>query len=79
MLVMQVLDWDRHKNVADVNKPIKEIPTLPLLIIGSLTTIKMQTYNENTVHIHFHSKSLHTMTKMNDNIYMVDFDLIFGV
>ena len=57
-------------------KPIKEIP---ILIIGSLTTIKMQIYNENTAHIHFHSKSLHTITKINDNIYMVDFDLIFGV
>jgi hypothetical protein len=40
LLVIQVLDWDRHNNVAGV-KLVKEIPTPPLLIIGSPTTIKM--------------------------------------
>ena len=49
-------------------KQVNEIPILPLVIIGSLMLIQVYTNNRKTCTDSVHSKSPHTMTKMNNKI-----------
>ena len=71
MLEIQVLAWDRHKKCGSV-RPVNEIPTSPLhkWICNSITYINIRK-KKKTCKDSLTIKRLDTITKMNDNIYMV--------
>jgi len=50
MLKIQVLDWDRHKNIVGLNRLIGYNPNL--LIIGSSKTIQIQTNVKHSAQIY---------------------------
>ena len=59
------MTMDKHKNMAGQNQLLDPNPLS--LIIGSPTTIHIQTNNKKAAQIHFLSIRLPTITKINDD------------